>query len=243
MACNDSRMLPKLAELRRRRGLPHWIVVDEAHYFLRDCHTKPPVDLELAAYLLITYRPSQLYSELVKTLGVIIVTPLTDPGEIRALAAICEAEGMKSEWATLLGGLVIDEAVVRPAKGSLWRTPRRFTISERITSHVRHRAKYLDVPMPEGHAFVFTYHGQPVGKPARTLKEFGMMLERLPIVAIEGHARRGDFSRWIGEVFGDQPLAVAISSVEEAYRRRPEITRGIAVISGSTGLPLDKSSI
>ena len=212
-------LLPKLAELRRRRGLPHWIVVDEAHYFLRDCHTKPPVDLELAAYLLTTYRPSQLCSELVKTLGSIIVTPLTDSGEIRALAAICGAEGMESGWATLLGALGIDEAALLPTKGSLWHTPRRFAISERITSHVRHRAKYLDVPMPEGHAFVFTYHGQSVGKPARTLKEFGMMLERLPIVAIEGHARRGDFSRWIGEVFGDRPLAVAISHVEEEYRR------------------------
>ena len=67
-------LLPKLAELRRRCGLPHWIVVDEAQYFLRDCHTKPPVDLELAAYLLITYRPSKLCSELVETLGSIIVT-------------------------------------------------------------------------------------------------------------------------------------------------------------------------
>jgi hydroxymethylpyrimidine pyrophosphatase-like HAD family hydrolase len=212
-------LLPKLAELRRRRGLPHWIVVDEAHYFLRDWQTKPPVDLELAAYLFITYRPSQLSSELVKTLGFIIVTPLTDLGEVRALAAICETQGMESEWATLLGDLVIDEAILLPVKGSLLRTPRRFTIAERITSHVRHRAKYLDVPMPEGHAFVFTFHGQPVGNPARTLKEFGVMVGRLPNGAIEGHARRGDFSRWIGEVFGDQPLAVAMAHVEEEYRR------------------------
>jgi hydroxymethylpyrimidine pyrophosphatase-like HAD family hydrolase len=212
-------LLPRLAELRRRRGLPHWIVLDEAHYFLKDWHTNPPVDLELAAYLLITYRPSQLSSELVKTLGSVIVTRLTDPGEIRTLAAICEAEGMESEWTTLLRAQVIAEAVLLPVKGSLWPTPRRFTISERITSHVRHRAKYLDVPMPEGHAFVFTLHGQPVGKPARTLKEFGMMLERLPIASIEGHARRGDFSHWIGEVFGDRPLAVAIGHVEDEYRR------------------------
>jgi hypothetical protein len=75
-------LLPKLAELRRHRGLPHWIVVDEAHYFLGDSHAKPLVDLEFGAYLLTRYRSSQLGSELVKTLGSIIVAPFTDPGEV-----------------------------------------------------------------------------------------------------------------------------------------------------------------
>jgi hydroxymethylpyrimidine pyrophosphatase-like HAD family hydrolase len=211
-------LLPKLASLRRRSGLPHWIVVDEAHYFLNDCHTEPPVDLELAAYLLITYRPSQLCSELVETLGSVIATQCTDPDEIKALATICGADGLKSDCATLLGDLEIGEAALLSGTSSLGRMPQRFTITQRITSHVRHRAKYLDVPMPKRHAFVFTDHDRPVGT-ARTLKQFVTTLELLPIATIERHAKRSDFSRWIGEVFGDQPLAVAIAQVEEEYRR------------------------
>lgn len=212
-------LLPALARLRRRSGLPHWIVIDEAHYFLNDCHSEPPVDLELLAYLLVTYRASQLCSGLLRSVETIVATPLTEPDEVKALATICGAKAVESEWSALFADLGIDEAALLPAKGSAECLPRRFIIAERITPHVRHRAKYLDVPMPAGHAFTFTSHGQPVGPPARTLKEFATLQEQLQPAAIEEHARHSDFSRWIGEVFGDQPLAVAIAHVEEQYRR------------------------
>jgi hypothetical protein len=57
-----------------------------------------------------------------------------------------------------------------------------------------------------------------VGTPARTLEQFVTTLELLPIATIDGHAKHGDFSRWIGQVLGDRPLAVAIGEVEEQYR-------------------------
>lgn len=73
--------------------------------------------------------------------------------------------------------------------------------------------------MLEHHAFVFTCNGHPLGGSARTLKEFVMMLARLPVASIDGHARSSDFSRWIADVFGDQPLAVELRKVERQYRR------------------------
>ncbi|MGZ5001685.1 MAG: hypothetical protein ACXWBM_00680 [Chthoniobacterales bacterium] len=84
---------------------------------------------------------------------------------------------------------------------------------------MRLRAKYLEVPMPEERAFVFTCNGQPFGPPARDLKEFVRLQARLPIAALEGHAQRGDFSRWIRNVFGDEPLAVEIRQVEKDFRQ------------------------
>jgi hypothetical protein len=68
-----------LAAQRRSIGSPHWIVVGEAHYFLHQPDVGRRVDSELAAYVLITYRPSQLHPELLRTFESIIVTPLTDP--------------------------------------------------------------------------------------------------------------------------------------------------------------------
>lgn len=73
--------------------------------------------------------------------------------------------------------------------------------------------------MPEERAFHFTCNGQNMGAPARTLKEFVQMQQRLPIEALAGHAERGDFSRWIAKVFGDQPLAAAIGKVEGRFRK------------------------
>jgi hypothetical protein len=51
------------------------------------------------------------------------------------------------------------------------------------------------------------------------LKEFVTIQDRLPAAAIEGHARRGDFSRWIAEVFADHLLADEIRKVEKQFRR------------------------
>ena len=59
-------LLPMLASLRQNTGLPHRIVVDEAHYFLHEPNVKQLLDLELGAYTLVTYRPSDLHRDLRK---------------------------------------------------------------------------------------------------------------------------------------------------------------------------------
>ena len=211
-------LLPMLASLRRRIGLPHWIVVDEAHYFLHQPNLAECVDFELAAYVLITYRPSQIHPELMRAVESTIVTPFTNPDEIRVLATLSQSEDSASAWSELLGSLAIDEAAV-VTHSSAYSFPKRFTITNRITSHVRHRTKYTEVPMPLERAFVFTCDGKPFGPPARTLKEFVRMQERVPVAALHAHARRGDFSRWVREVFGDAPLATSIHALEYQFQR------------------------
>ena len=211
-------LLPMLASLRRSVGLPHWIVVDEAQYFLHQPN-EHSIDFELAAYVMSTYQPSQLHPELLKAIESVIITPMTNPVEVRALATLCGAEGAAAEWGTILASLDIDEAAVLSRFNGWGDLPRRFTITERTTSHVRHRAKYLEVPMPDDRAFVFTCNGHQFGPRARTLKEFVTLQARLPAPALEGHARRGDFSRWIGTVFADEPLAVEFRQVEKDFRQ------------------------
>ena len=212
-------LLPMVAGLRRDTGQPHWIVVDEAHYFLQDPDFGQCVDIELAGYMLVTYRVSNLPPDLLKEVESIILTQITDPHEMQALATAYGRPDERAQAESLLQGLSIDEAVFLPRVDAPERRLQRFKVASRITPHVRHRSKYLEVPMLEHHAFVFTCNGRPFGSPARTLKEFVSTLERLPVASIEGHARRGDFSRWIADVFGDQPLAADMRKVERRYRR------------------------
>ena len=207
-----------LASLRRSVGLPHWIVVDEAHYFLHQPNERC-IDFELAAYVMTTYQPSQLHPELLKAIESIIVTPMTNPVEVDVLAKLCGAKSAEAEWRTILASLGIDEAAVLSRFNGSSHLPRRFTITGRRTSHVRHRAKYLEVPLPAEHAFVFTSNGRQFGPRAHTLKEFVTLQTGLPAAAVEGHVRRGDFSRWIRDVFGDEPLAVQIRQVEKDFRQ------------------------
>ncbi|MEO6786842.1 MAG: HAD family hydrolase, partial [Chthoniobacteraceae bacterium] len=82
-------LLPMLASLRRSTGMPHWIVLDEAHYFLHPQEGAHRVDLDLSGYVLITFRPSHLDPKILAAAETIIATPLTDPSEARALIALC----------------------------------------------------------------------------------------------------------------------------------------------------------
>ena len=212
-------LLPMVAELRRNTGQPHWIVVDEAHYFLHEPNFRERVDIELAGYMLVTYQVSNLHPDLLKAVESIIVTRLTEPLEIQKLTAMFGRPGEEAEWESLLKGLMIDEAAWLPSVEAPERQLQRFNIAGRLTPQVRHRSKYLEVPMSEQHAFVFTHGGRPFGRAVRTLKEFVTMLTQVPAASLEDHARRSDFSRWIAEVFHDQPLAREIRKVERMYRR------------------------
>ncbi|HKM82773.1 MAG TPA: HAD hydrolase family protein [Candidatus Acidoferrum sp.] len=211
-------LLPMLASLRRTTGLPHRIVIDEAHYFLREPNVKQLLDFDLNAYTLVTYRPSDLHPDLRKDIQVVIVKRLTRPQEVQTLLAMVENKGVEQEWTATLGALADNEAALLPgveeAEGKL----RRFKLLPRLTPHVRHKTKYLDVDLVEGQEFVFMDNGKPIGPPARSLKQFVLLLPDIPATCLDGHARRGDFSRWIADVFHDHRLASDIRKIEQRYR-------------------------
>ena len=88
-----------------------------------------------------------------------------------------------------------------------------FTIGERPTPHVRHRQKYVDVPVSDGQAFVF----HPGMTRAHTLREFVAALDDLDATRADAYLHRGDFSRWIADVFGDRALARELHGLEREY--------------------------
>jgi hypothetical protein len=74
------------------------------------------------------------------------------------------------------------------------------------------------MPVPIGQAFVFTGDSKPTAR-ASTLKEFFERLVTQSDVALAGHLRRHDFSRWIDDVFRDRPLAAHLRSIEGRIQR------------------------
>jgi hypothetical protein len=194
--------------------------VDEAHYFLHDPDVLDLLDLELNGYTLETYRASRLHPALRAASEAIIVTRESDPEEIRALLALCRScsgRVNEEEWLQSLETLVIGEAVVLPITDEAEGELRRIRLAPRLTPHVRHLAKYIDIPVPDRRAFVFWRDGAHAGIRARTLREFVDAIEASPAL-VEGHLRRNDFSRWVAEVFGDYPLAIELRRLEEQYR-------------------------
>ena len=211
-------VLPALNVMRRRVGTPHRIIVDEGHYFLRDAVKDRLLDLDFNGYTVVTYWPSQLPRELVAATEVILVTRESNRQEIDSLRHQCPAcvHVGASDW-DVLPNLRLNQAVALPVTVEAGSNLQVFTIGERITPHVRHRQKYVDVPVPDNRAFVFGGDGRTPRPRVHTLREFVAVLDALDLTHAEGYLRRGDFSRWIGDVFGDHALARELHSHEQRY--------------------------
>jgi len=211
-------LLPMLASLRRTTGLPHRIVVDEAHYFLAEANVTRLLDFELGAYTIVTYRPSDLHPDLRRRLHVIIVKRLIQAKEAQLLVSLAGNKKLEDNWTKILGALEPDEAALLPGPEETSGTLQRFKLLPRMTPHVRHRSKYFDVEVASGYEFVFTENGSMVGPPARSLKQFVTLVASKSSACLREHARRGDFSSWIAGTFHDHHLASDVRKVEQRYR-------------------------
>ena len=228
-------VLPAVAMLRHRTGLPHRVIVDEAHYFLSGTGPRALLDLQGNGYTLITYRASHLPETVLEASEVILVTCESDPTEVAALQRLCRSTEPVESWRSVLGGLALGEAAALPITEEAGASLRRIHLGLRITHHVRHREKYVDVPVPDGRAFVFTTRNASTGVRATTLREFAVALDTLVPGVLEGHARRGDFSRWLRDVFGDYQLALEVHALEERSRDQRDPAAMAAVASAIRG--------
>ena len=211
-------VLPALNVLRRRTGLPHRILLDEAHYYLHDSDAPQLLDFERNGYTVVTYSASRLPRALLDSTEVMIVTCESNPAEVEALRARCAGcAGVEAPRWEILSHLKVGQAIALPITEETGGALRLFTIAPRLTPHVRHRQKYVDVPVSSHRAFVFNANGQSAHR-IRTLRQFVSQLENAQPAMLTPHIARGDFSRWIGDVFGDRALADELRALEERGR-------------------------
>jgi hydroxymethylpyrimidine pyrophosphatase-like HAD family hydrolase len=206
-------LLPVLNELRRHTGLPQKILLDEAHYCL-GVGNAALVDPELAGYILVTYRVSALDAAIRTTSdAVVMVTRETDKHEVGTLIRMCRPQPCKTAGPEMFGELGTNEAVLLPGPEESHGRARSFQMAPRLTSHVRHRAKYLDMPALDDQAFVFTAGSRVVAR-AHSLGEFVGLLAVLPAEQMVEHMKRHDFARWLDDVFRDRGLGAHVRELE-----------------------------
>jgi hypothetical protein len=218
-------LLLALNVMRQKTGLPHRILLDEAHYFLHDPDALSLLDLTFNGYIIVSYRASQLPQQLLAASEVVIVTCESGAAEIDALRALCASCDPTDlgHWRRALGQLGPRQAIALPVTAEAGGELRLFTVAQRLTPHVRHREKYADVPVPENRAFVFSSNGRPAGGHATTLRQFVAGLESADTAMLAGHLGRSDFSRWIRQVFGDRALAAEVEEQEQRYRKQVDL--------------------
>ncbi|MEM2936884.1 MAG: CdvA-like protein [Candidatus Bathyarchaeia archaeon] len=68
---------------------------------------------------------------------------------------------------------------------------------------------------PERGFYFYEDVGKSLGQVALSLEDFVEKVKRVPLASIEFHQQRGDFAKWIRDVFTDHPLADAIEGLKE----------------------------
>ena len=94
-----------------------------------------------------------------------------------------------------------------------------FVAAPRLTSHVRHLRKYAEGRLPDDRCFFFR---TPDGRLAATAASLGGFLHAVTRVGEEVlrfHAARGDFSRWLLDVFADRELGRQLAKIERRWGR------------------------
>lgn len=221
-------VLPQIALVRQLTGLPHRILIDEAHYFLHDAEMRQILSVAAGDCTVVTYQASSLHPDVIKSADVILISRATDPQQVAILAETVGAGGESEHWTEILKDLAVDEVALLPGAEESCGQLRRIRLVQRLTSHVRHRAKYIDVPVAEHHAFVFSQSNRTIR--ARTLKEFIKVLGDTGTM-IHDYLRQGDFSKWIADVFGDRQLATTLRRLETDYRLHRNVDINDAIIT------------
>ncbi len=209
--------LPLTAKYRRKKGYPHYILLDESHYFLGCLDCGGLLDTELGAYILVTYRPSQLPKELLQSFEAVIATRMVEKNEVDVVEQLAPPSSVKGDLHKLLGNLETTEAALLPPTEEVEGKPYRFTVAPRLTLHVRHRTKYFEIPIDLEQAFIFTDNGTPTGECARTLSELAASANSVDFAVITGHLQRHDFSNWISSTFKDSDLANVVRKLESQH--------------------------
>ena len=202
---------------RAATGVPHWLVVDEAH--TSQTHGLRPQIASggLRGHCLVTYRPGQLASLSRDGIDYALLVAGAQGVDLASVQAVTEAAQLpQAVVGPLLAELRQGEALlVRCRDGP---TVERVIFAPRWVPHVRHWHKYASAHLPLPRRFYFRSPAGLTGAVAGNMEEFHHEIRCASRDTLLQHARGGDFSRWAREVLKDGPLANAFELSERRLR-------------------------
>jgi hydroxymethylpyrimidine pyrophosphatase-like HAD family hydrolase len=218
-----TRALGVIGAVQTTHGLPHWLVVDEAHHLFPAEGSAAVAALPEAggSLALITLEAERLAPELRR--------------RVTALAST-DAQWLGGALAVLNGGtaalepgdenLERGEAVLASLDDSPPR-PVRFRLGRRQVHHRRHVKKYTEGELPPDRSFYFRGAEGALNLRAANLTRFVELAEGVDEGTWTYHLQRGDYSRWLREMIKDPDLAEEITGLEAATLPTSEARRRV----------------
>lgn len=212
-----ARTIRFLETRRARSGVPHWLIVDEAHAALGAAEPTSAFDERRRGHCLVTHRPADLAAFVGRHADYLLLVAGRegiDPACVEALsaAAVLPPGALAADRHDMgLGEALLVRLAPTP-------TVERLRFAPRWVSHVRHWHKYARGQLPVERRFYFRAPHGLTGAVSGNMAEFHHEARRADLDTIRQHAAGGDFSRWMGEVLQDQPLAAAVRRSEQRIR-------------------------
>jgi hypothetical protein len=203
-----------VAANRSARGLPHWLIVDEAHHIAPAEGSSAVELLTLAgeSLALTTLAADQLAPELRRLVGLVASTDL---GAVQNTLGTLQAARSGSTRLPEVGGSELERGQALLAiLGDP--TPRvlRFRVAPREVEHRRHLRKYAEGELPPDRSFYFRGPRGALNLRAANLKRFCELAEGVDDGTWRYHLGRGDYSAWMRDTIKDEELAEEISALE-----------------------------
>jgi hydroxymethylpyrimidine pyrophosphatase-like HAD family hydrolase len=216
-------LLPPLLQMRAKTGLPHWIILDEAHH-LMPAEWQPPAGVlpeELLSTLLVTVHPELLAPAVLRRVSTIVAVGRDAGITLADFAQAAEISLPAFESPQLESG----EALVwQPASGQL---PTQIKAHPSKTERRRHRRKYAEGNLPPDRSFFFRGPASQLNLRAQNLMLFLQLADGIDEATWNYHLRQGDYSRWFREGIKDETLAAEAERVEGLHELSANESRAL----------------
>lgn len=202
--------------VRGSTGMPHWVLIDEAHH-LMPAEGSPAAEVLSSAgggTCLVTLAAEDLSPNILIRMNTLVSTDIeTFDGALRTLikAGVLRNIAPASEDAPLASGEVILGRI--NGVGSPWV---RFSVSRRRSTHRRHIRKYAEGELPPDRSFYFRGPQGDLKLRAANLLRFCELSEGVDEATWEYHRQRGEYSAWLGQIIKDVELGEEAENLEKA---------------------------
>jgi hypothetical protein len=224
-----TKVLATVAAARGANGLPHWLIIDEAHHVLpaEGASTEELVLPGTDAVCMITLTVDDLGRGVRRLFNALASTDLeafrtalatlardgAPVQEVRVPRAL-EGRGPLQRHEAVLGWAAPDDA------GTV-----RFELARRRVEHRRHVRKYTEGELPPDRSFYFRGPKGALNLRAANLVRFRELAEGVDEATWVHHLEEGAYSTWLREKIKDPELADEVAEVETARDVPPRDSR------------------
>lgn len=210
----------QVAVQRTDVGLPHWVVLDEAHIGEPERLVSGYLDpgSHFRGQILVTFRPFDLADDVLASLDAVLALGNEGPLSDSVVEIACRISGLDEAHVRHLAGSMGSQQGLLAVRPEIAPTT-VLTFAARTTSQVRHAHKYGAVLLSPEKRFYFRDSYDRVVDVAGSMAELCTALTRVEDAVLNHHASTNDLSRWVSSVFQDQALGGVIADAEHQLVR------------------------